>query len=202
MSKKLVKNTLIYYFLIILSSSGIICGKEKREQWQPPEKIMDSVGVKPGMIIGEAGAGKGYFTFYLAKRVGNKGKVYANDIAENSLNELEARAKREDIKNIEIVLGEAEDPLFPNQNLDMIIMVYVFHELKKPVKFLKNLEKYLNAEAPVIIIEKNTTKEQSHYPHFMTKEEILDTIQKTNFELIRTETFLPRDTIYILKVKN
>ena len=81
--------------------------------------IMDSVGVQPGMIIGEPGAGRGYLTFPLADKVGEKGKIYANDISRQSLDVIEKRAKREGVKNIEIIMGEIEDPLFPEKNLDM-----------------------------------------------------------------------------------
>ena len=56
-----------------------------RETWQPPEQIMDAVGVRAGMRIGEAGAGEGYLTFHLARRVGGLGVVYANEISEADL---------------------------------------------------------------------------------------------------------------------
>ena len=94
---------ILLLILINLSIDNALCQTE-REQWQPPEQIMDSIGVKPGMIIGEPGAGSGYFTFHLSKRVGEKGKVYANDISRSSLNEIEIRAKREGINNIVTVL--------------------------------------------------------------------------------------------------
>lgn len=163
---------------------------------------MDSIGVKPGMIISEAGAGQGYFTFYLARRVGEKGKVYANDISKSSLAEIKSRSKRENITNIITVLGETEDPLFPQKNLDMIVMVYVLHMLEKPVEFLGNLKKYMKPGTQLVIIEKNTLTERAHYSGFMTKKQILDTIEKTDYKLERILTFLPRDAIYIYKIKN
>ena len=193
--------------MIILSLCALflhpfnLLGEDKREVWQPPEAIMDSVGVKPGMIIGEAGAGSGYFTFYLAQRVGGKGKVYANDISQRALNELQSRLKQENINNITTVLGETEDPLFPEKNLDMIIMVYVLHHLEKPVEFLKNLKKYMNAETQLVIIEKNTHKDREAYPHFMSGKQVLETVQTSDFMLERIETFLPKDTIYIYSLR-
>ncbi|UCE19779.1 MAG: methyltransferase domain-containing protein [Gemmatimonadota bacterium] len=186
--------------LIHLSIDNAFCQTE-REQWQPPEQIMDSIGVKPGMIIGEPGAGRGYFTFHLSKRVGEKGKVYANDISRSSLNEIDMRAKREGINNIEIVLGEIEDPLFPVKDLDMIIMVYVLHMLDKPLSFMENIKKYMKDDTPLVIIERDTHRERAHPPSFMTKKQILESLQKTEYELERVETFLPRDTIYIFKLK-
>ncbi len=172
-----------------------------REHWQPPEQIMDSIAVKPGMVIGEAGAGHGYFTFYLARRVGEKGKIYANDISQKSLNVIETRSKSEGIKNIETVMGEIEDPLFPEKNLDMIVMVYVLHMLDKPLPFMENLKKYMGISTSLVIIEKDTHNERAHPPSFMTKKQILNTIQKSNYKLEKILTFLPRDTIYIFKLK-
>ena len=161
-----MKNTSIFSLilsslLVLFSINNVLC-QSGREEWQPPEQIMDSLGVKPGMIIGEPGAGQGYFTFYLAQRVGEKGKVYANDISRSSLNFIETRAKREGIKNIETVLGELEDPLFPDKNLDMIIMVYVLHMLDKPLPFMENIKKYMKSGTLLVIIEKDTQKERVH----------------------------------------
>jgi len=171
-----------------------------REVWQPPERIMDAVGVTEGMRVGEAGAGEGYLTFHLAKRVGDRGVVYANEISEGDLEIIRDRARREGVDNIVTVLGEVEDPRFPEKDLDMVIMVYVLHHLDRPIQFLQNLEGYLKPGAPVVIVEKNTDTHRSHPPEFMTNHQILETIEESGYELERTETFLPRDTIYVYRV--
>ena len=192
---------LVLFLLIVLFSFDASHGQSAREEWQPPDKIMDAIGVKPGMVIGEPGAGRGYMTFYLAERVGKEGKVYANDISQSALDEITIRAKREGIKNIEIVMGEIEDPVFPVNDLDMVIMVYVLHMLDKPMEFMENVKIYMTPDTRLIIIERNTHEERAHPPSFMTNREILDTLQETDYVLERTETFLPRDTIYIFKLK-
>ena len=173
-----------------------------RATWQPPEQIMDAVGVRAGMRIGEAGAGEGYLTLHLARRVGDRGIVYANEISEGDLETIRSRAQREGVGNIVTVLGEIEDPQFPEKDLDMVIMVYVLHHLDRPIEFLQNLEGYLKPGAPVVIVEQNTDTTRSHPPHFMTNHQILETIEESGYELERTETFLPRDTIYIYRVRH
>jgi ubiquinone/menaquinone biosynthesis C-methylase UbiE len=195
-SRLLVLTLLIGLFWFDASHS-----QTDREKWQPPDKIMDAIGVKPGMVIGEPGAGRGYMTFYLAERVGDKGKVYANDISKSALDEITSRAKREGVRNIEIVMGEIEDPVFPVKDLDMVIMVYVLHMLDKPIEFMKNVKKYMKPDTPLVIIERNTHQDRGHAPSFMSNRQILDTLQKTDYLLVRTETFLPKDTIYIFKQK-
>jgi ubiquinone/menaquinone biosynthesis C-methylase UbiE len=184
---------------VIFSVPSSCFEQADRETWQPPEQIMDSIGIKPGMRIGEAGAGQGYFTFPLARRVGSKGTVFANDISSRSLNAIRERAASEGLGNIKIVLGEIEDPLFPEKNLDMIVMVYVLHMLERPIPFLKNLNQYLKPGGLLVIIEKNTTVERAHSPSFMTNRQILETVGKTGFELAKTQTFLTKDNIYIYK---
>jgi ubiquinone/menaquinone biosynthesis C-methylase UbiE len=184
---------------IIVMTPAPCFGQMARESWQPPEKILDAIGVRPGMRVGEAGAGQGYFTFPLARRVGPDGIVFANDISTSSLDVIRDRALREGLGNIKIVFGEIEDPLFPEKNLNMIVMVYVLHMLKRPIPFLKNLRSYLKSGGWLVIIERNTTVERAHSPSFMTTRQILETIGKTGYKLDRTESFLPRDTIYIYK---
>ncbi len=186
---------------LALVAPGVSFGQADREVWQPPEKIMDAAGVKPGMKIGEAGAGRGYFTFPLARRVGPDGVVFANDISTSSLDVIRARASAEGLNNIRIVEGAVEDPLFPENDLDMVVMVYVLHMLEKPVEFMQNVRTYLKSGATVVIVERNTTRERAHYPSFMTNRQILETMGETVYELARTETFLPRDTIYIYELR-
>jgi ubiquinone/menaquinone biosynthesis C-methylase UbiE len=176
-------------------------GQVARETWQPPERILDAIGVKPGMRVGEAGAGQGYFTFPLARRVGPGGVVLANDISTSSLDVIRERADSEGLKNIKVVVGEVEDPRFPEKNLEMVVMVYVLHMLERPMPFLKNLHSYLKPGGLLVIIERNTAVERAHTPSFMTNRQILETVSETGYELDRTETFLPRDTIYIYKAK-
>jgi predicted methyltransferase len=93
------------------------------------EKMMDIAGIKPGMIIGEIGSGGGPFTFRMADRIGKDGKLYANDIDQEALDSI----NKKKIQNIETVLGEIDDPVFPVRNLDMVIMRSVFHDLENPL---------------------------------------------------------------------
>ena len=184
---------------LIVATSCTTFGQADRETWQPPEKIMDAIGVEAKMRIGEAGAGTGYFTFPLAGRVGPEGIVYANDISTSSLEVIRDRADAEGLVNIKTVVGAVDDPLFPETDLDMIVMVYVLHMLEKPVEFLRNVRKYMGPGAELVIIERNGTRDRAHYPSFMTKKQVLETMGETGYALDRTETFLPKDTIYIYR---
>ena len=172
--------------------------QDARDRYHQPEKVMDAVGVEPGMRIGEVGAGSGYFTFHLARRVGDSGKVYANDISRRALNALERRCRRDNVTNIEIVLGELEDPLLPG-NLDMVFIVNAFHDIRRQVPLLNNLVSSLKPGAPVVIIDRDPDKMNSHSRHVLTRQELLGKIEESLFELDRIETFLPQHNIYIIR---
>jgi arsenite methyltransferase len=175
-------------------------GADVRDTWHQPDKVMDAVGVKPRMIIGEVGAGHGYFTFHLSRRVGDSGKVYANDIASRALASLRRKCENEGITNIETIVGEVEDPLLPKGILDMVFIVNAFHDLAKPVELLNNLVPSLKPDAPVVIIDRDPSKFRDSAGHFLTEEEILGMIGQSDFALDRIETFLPQHNIYILRV--
>ena len=108
-------------------------------QRQPPIKIMDAIGLKQGMIIGEVGAGTGRMTMWLADRVGESGKVYANDIDRSALNHLRRRCKKDGFKNVEIVVGKMENPGFSTGALDVAFMINVYHHLADPVPIIRNI---------------------------------------------------------------
>ncbi|MFZ5516941.1 MAG: class I SAM-dependent methyltransferase [Candidatus Zhuqueibacterota bacterium] len=181
---------------------SLIAQNEYRDRMQRPEAIMDTVGIKPGMVIGEAGAGDGYLTFWLARRVGETGKIYANDINEKSLRKIEDRSKRERISNIRTVVGDVDDPLFPVKDLDLVIMLMAFHDFEQPVQWLNNLTHYLKSGARLVIVDKDPDRWGQGHGHFMTKNRLLETVQKSDFAIERIETFLEQDNIYIFSRKN
>jgi ubiquinone/menaquinone biosynthesis C-methylase UbiE len=188
--------------LPLLMFCSAIAQDSDRDAWQQPGKIMDVVGIRPGMVVGEAGAGRGYFTFFLAERVGETGKVYANDIDASALKSLERQCERDSIDNIVTILGEDNDPLFPKGELNMVIMMRAFHHFANPAAWMKNVIPSMKPGAPLVIVDLDPDKTGRGHYHFMTKEEVLESMQDTPFELDRIETFLARDNIYIYKLKN
>ncbi|MGD9344574.1 MAG: methyltransferase domain-containing protein [Candidatus Aminicenantes bacterium] len=192
-------------FIVLLLFAGFclvpLDADDVRDKWHQPDKVMDLVGVRPGMIIGEVGAGHGYFTFKLSQRVGESGKIYANDISRSALRYLRDRCQREGVTNIETVIGEVENPLLP-RDLDMVFIVNAFHDLSRPVELLNNLSVSLKPEAPVVIIDRDPKKVRYDTDHFLSREVVLEKIEQSVFELVRLETFLPQHNIYIIRLKS
>lgn len=192
----------IVFFVIIFSVLYLLLQADVRDTYHQPDHVMDVVGVKPGMVIGEVGAGHGYFTFHLSRRVGESGKIYANDIASRALASIRRKCEEEGIANIETVIGEVKNPLFPDAVLDMVFIVNAFHDLAKPVELLNNIVPSLKPGAPVVIIDRDPDKVGGYNRHVLTQEEVLEHIKNSDFDLDRIETFLPQHNIYIIKVVN
>ncbi len=93
--------------------------EERHNKAQPADKVMDAIGVVPGMTIAEIGAGRGRYAVQMAERVGEKGRVYANDISADDLAYLRERCERDGIGNIETILGEVTDPRLPEGKFDL-----------------------------------------------------------------------------------
>jgi ubiquinone/menaquinone biosynthesis C-methylase UbiE len=168
-----------------------------RDAWQQPVAIMDSIGIHEGMTIGEAGAGTGYFTFHLARRVGVAGKVIANDIDRESLEHIKERMRRDSVTNIVTLVGDVDDPCFPEESLDMVVIMNAFHDFTEPTTWMKNVVPSMKRGAALVIIDRDPQKLRSGWNHFKTREQILEIMAKTDFTLIRVLSFLERDNIYI-----
>jgi ubiquinone/menaquinone biosynthesis C-methylase UbiE len=161
---------------------------------------MDTIGLKPGMAIGDIGAGRGRFTVWFADRVGDEGKVYANDIVERSLRHLEQRCEQLGFTNVITCLGTVVEPNIPDEVLDIAFMINVYHHLEKPVELLKNIVPTLKPDGTLVIVEHDPVK--SGYPTESTsKEKLVKQADEAGYKLERMETFLSRDNIYFFKKK-
>jgi SAM-dependent methyltransferase len=166
------------------------------------EKIMNAIGVKPGMIIGEAGAGEGYHAVNFSKRVGKAGKIYANEIKRNLLRKMKKRFKEKGITNVITVLGEQTDARFPRDDLDMVYMRHVLHCMRKPAPWLKNVKKYMKPNASLVIIDGDPDILGFGWKYEIKREEVIRMAEEAGFKLARLETFLlPEDYIYIFHLK-
>jgi len=180
------------------------------EQWekglnkrQPPVRIMDAIDLRAGMVVGEIGAGSGRMTLWLAHRVGETGRIYANDIDEEALGKLERRCQKEEVSNVKIVLGESENPRFPDNPLDLLFMINVYHHADDPVALLRNARSSLKPEGRLAIVECDPGKIDWGEEHGCTGAgEMTRQLERAGYETIRIESFLNEDSIYVARPRN
>lgn len=155
---------------------------------QPPEQVMDAIGIAPGMSVAEIGAGRGRYVVQLAVRVGPNGKVYAEDIDAGALEHLENRCKRWELKNVEAILGDVVDPKLPKRDLDVIFIISAYHHFEDPVKLLRNARPALKPGGKVAIGEwiKSTPPDRME-----------SQMKAAGYTLERIEKFLEKNDLYI-----
>jgi SAM-dependent methyltransferase len=125
----------------------------KRDANDESGQIVRLMGIKPGMTVGDIGAGSGYHAIRLARVVGRSGIVIAQDVKREYLAQLTGHIGRQNIQNVRLALGEAHDPRLPPGSLDAAILVHMYHEVAQPYAFLYNLAPALKAGARVGIVD-------------------------------------------------
>jgi SAM-dependent methyltransferase len=118
---------------------GLLEGPD-RAKWQKPDQIMDMLGIAENSRVADIGAGAGWFTIRLARRVGPNGRVYAQDVQPQMLEAVRRRVSREGLLDrVEVVRGEGSDPRLPTGALDAVLVVDVYPEVEDRLTFLRNL---------------------------------------------------------------
>ena len=172
----------------------------ERESEENPEAALDAIGIKPGMTVADVGAGTGYMTLKMARRVGPSGKVYAEDVQPEMLQRLRKNAAEAKLANIQTVLGGEADPKLPADTLDLILLVDVYHEFSQPQRMLRKMREALKADGRLVLLEYR--KEDPSIPirpeHKMSVQEVKLETEAEGFHLDQTLETLPRQHILIL----
>lgn len=208
---------------VVLCQAGAAFSQAGRKppQWQQPdyqrdvdayertrdadyqeERVLDIVGVRPGMVIGEVGASNGYFALKLARPVGPTGKIYANDILEDySLAELRYRAEKQGLANIETILGTETDPRLPQGRLDMVFLVRVLHDLTKPIEVLEKITASLKPGARVVVVEVEREVPDGRSASPQTRQQFLDIVNRSALAVERIDKSLPNPASVVMILK-
>jgi ubiquinone/menaquinone biosynthesis C-methylase UbiE len=125
---------------------------------------MDFLRIAPGMTVADIGAGDGYFTVRLARRVGPSGRVIATDVVPEHLAGLRARVAREGLSNVDFVLGTPEDPALPAGSVDIALLVRMYHEIEQPYAFMWRLRDALKPGGVVAISERERATQNHGTP--------------------------------------
>ncbi len=124
-----------------------------RDIWQRPDQIMDALAIAEAAVVADIGAGAGWFTIRLARRVGPNGIVYAEDVQSEAVTAISRRVTAEGLSNVKPVLGQIGDPKLPAASLHAALIVDAYHESEERVPLLRNLAKSLRRDGRIGVVD-------------------------------------------------
>ena len=160
-----------------------------RDQRLQINRVMDTLGIKPGKTVADIGAGSGWFTVRAAKRVADNGQVYAVDINPEATRYIGERAQKEHLRNVKTILSQPDNPLLPPDSVDAVLMLKTYHEIARPVTLLKNLRPALRPGAKVGIIDRNGNGEN----HGVDKDVVIREAKEAGYGLTGQYDFVKGD---------
>jgi ubiquinone/menaquinone biosynthesis C-methylase UbiE len=167
--------------------------RDSRQREEDCKLLLKKLDIKPGQFICDMGCGNGFYTLKLAQLTGKKGKVYAVDIQQEMLDMLQRRARAAKAENIVSLLGGETDPHLPENALDLVLMVDVYHEFSQPEAMLKSIRKSLKPDGRIALVEFRS--EDPNVPikpeHKMSKQQILKEFPANGFQLVGQFDGLP-----------
>jgi precorrin-6B methylase 2 len=167
--------------------------RREREREEDPELGLRLLRVAKGSTVGDVGAGSGYMTLRLARLVGPQGRVYAVDVQPGMLQLLQQNAAKAKMSHVVPVLGGMDDPKLPAGELDLIIMVDVYHEFSQPQRMLQRMHEALKPGGRLALFEYRA--EDPDVPilplHKMTKKQVKTEVELEGFKQTRVFDDLP-----------
>lgn len=164
-----------------------------RDLWQRPDQIMDALGIADGSVVADIGAGSGWFTIRLARRVGPQGLVYAEDVQREMILAISRRVSREGLANVRPVLGLKNDPRLPPQSLDAVLVVDAYHEIENRVAMLSSLARALKPQGRIGVVDfkLDGTGPGPSPDERVSPDVVVKDAAQAGLRLIRQEPFLP-----------
>ena len=126
--------------------------RPERQREERTDLLLSNLELDPNDVIADIGAGTGYFTFRLARRV-PRGKVYAVDVQPEMLAYIDTAKQRHAVANVEAVLGSEKNPNLPPASIDVVLLVDAYHEFTYPREMMQKIARALKPDGRVVLIE-------------------------------------------------
>ena len=175
--------------------------EEQREKWEKLSEVAQALGLKQGSVFADVGAGHGFFAIRFAQRVGTTGHVFAVETDEELVRRIKRRIQKLGLKNIEVLYGRTDNPMFPMGLLDSVLIADAYHEMKEYGSLLSNLRKALKPEGHLVVLDyfRPTMKWESRdwqvSDHNIDPELVKAELQKAGFEITDFKDSFNQDPI-------
>ena len=165
----------------------------KRDAYQKPQEVMMALGLKPGEVIADIGAGSGYFTFRLAYHVGDKGKVYAVDVSPDMILHINRRIREQKVNNVVSLLADPDDPLLPDRSVNRFFFSESWHHIENQAKYLSLMKRMLKPGGEVVMIDFHKKELPVGPPLQMriAREDLIKQMETSGYRLTKEHSFLP-----------
>ena len=127
--------------------------RPEREQKERTDLLFELLALRPGDTVADIGAGTGYFALPIATAIGPSGRVLAVDIQPEMLTIVEERARALQIDNVVLVLATETDPMLPDNDVDLVLMVDAYHEFSSPREVMARVADALSEDGRVVLVE-------------------------------------------------
>ena len=170
---------------------------EQRVTGLQVERVVEILKIRPNTKIADIGAGSGLFTRPLARRVGQKGVVYAVEIRQDLVDYLQGRAREQKLDNVRAVLAAEDDPRLP-EPVDLMVIIDTLHHIRNQPAYLRNLSRYLRPGGRIAIIDFKKVWPANHEELRYTVEDLQGWMRSAVFEHVESHDFLENNffTIY------
>ncbi len=174
--------------------------RPERERDERTDLLVEALPVEEDYAVADIGAGTGYFSFRVAERVPN-GVVYAVDIQQEMLDEIERRRHERGVDNIETLLGRIDDPGLGEQSADLIFIVDAYHEFSHPREMGEAIYRALKPGGHLVVVEDRAEEKprSSGALHNMSEAQARKEITASGFRWLRNETFLPQQHFLVFQ---
>ncbi len=177
--------------------------RPEREQEERPDLLVEALKLEPGDVVADIGAGTGYYTWRMAKAVGDRGLVYAVDIQEEMLDFLAKRMAERKVTNVKGVLGTITDPKLPAHSIDLVLLVDVYHEFDHPFEMMQATCKALKPGGRAVLVEfrAEDPKVPIKEVHKMSEAQVRKEMSAQPLEWVETIETLPWQHVIVFKKK-
>ena len=172
---------------------------KQRDSWQRPEEIIKKLNINAGDKVADVGCHEGYFTIKLSEKVGGDGTVYAVDVSKDKIEKLKNNLDERKITNVNVILGEGNNPHLPTGALDAVLIVDTYHEMDEHQEILKRIKGALKSGGRLVLCEpisaerKNLSRAEQERKHELGIDYALEDLIKEGYKIIfQQESFVDR----------